>query len=684
LVTGDTNGVDDVFVRNIDSSTTVRASISEGNAQGNVASLGASMHPTVDLVAFQSRATNLVTGDTNAVSDIFVKNLSNGQVRRVSTTSGGIQGNGASTAAAIAVGDVVFLSDATNLVTDDTNGVTDGFINLSSGGLTRRVTNTGLDGDDRSEDNNLSSLGRFVVFESSATNLILGDTNGFSDIFQTDVHGPFTQRVSVSSTQAQANDSSFEPSVSADGRYVAFQSFATNLVTNDTNGHEDIFVRDVLGGTTTRVSVSGAGAQANSVSRLPMISGNGRYVVFLSWASNLVVGDTNAQPDVFVHDRQTSQTVRVSLNSSEQQGDGESDNPAINFDGSFVAFSSGATNLVANDTNASTDVFLRDIAAGTTQRLSVSTSGTQSNGNSSSCDISDDGSRITFSSVASNLVASDTNGVQDIFIRNRANSTTIRASVSTAGVQSNGLSHSPSISGDGMSVAFGSKGTNLVAIDLNDETDIYVRSLSLNTTRIVSVDALGEPNVYPCASPSISVDGLAVSFWTLSPLTPLDRNFKVDVYLNDARLAAETLTRVRGVVEEGSHGSTIFSDNIYYILRPGVTFTTAQAPIELVGEATGSGLSPTRLEFAIEFHSTALAIRQVIEMYNFDTNSYEIVDTRQSTLSDGVVVIAVTANAGRFVDNAGRMRTRISYKASGPVFSYPWRTRIDHIRWTQF
>jgi hypothetical protein len=156
------------------------------------------------------------------------------------------------------------------------------------------------------------------------------------------------------------------------------------------------------------------------------------------------------------------------------------------------------------------------------------------------------------------------------------------------------------------------------------------------------------------------------------------------VYLNDARIPLETLNLVRGVIESGGYNSVLHSDDSHFMLRPGITFTTSQAPIELVVEATGPSLTPTRLEFAIEFHSTAPAIRQTIEMYNFDTNAYETVDTRQSTLTDSVAVVAITSNAGRFVSPTGLMRSRMSYKATGPVFAYPWRTRIDYIRWTQF
>jgi hypothetical protein len=220
--------------------------------------------------------------------------------------------------------------------------------------------------------------------------------------------------------------------------------------------------------------------------------------------------------------------------------------------------------------------------------------------------------------------------------------------------------------------------------DANGVADIFVRSLALNITRRVSVGTSGDQGNQTSTRPTINADGLAVAFDTRSALSPLDRNGVEDVYLNDARIPLETLNLVRGVIESGGYNSVLHSDDSHFVLRPGITFTTSQAPIELVVEATGPSPNPTRLEFAIEFHSTAPAIRQTIEMYNFGTNAYENVDTRQSTLTDSVAVVAITSNAGRFVSPTGLMRSRMSYKATGPVFAYPWRTRIDYIRWTVF
>ena len=203
------------------------------------------------------------------------------------------------------------------------------------------------------------------------------------------------------------------PAISADGRFVAFSSDASNLVAGDTNGRGDIFVRDRLTGTTERLSLASDGTQAN---RLTSISADGRFVTFSSSASNLVAGDTNRQADVFVHDRLTSTTERVSVASDGTQANGDSSFPSISADGRFVTFVSRASTLVAGDTNSRDDVFVHDRQTGTTERVSVASDGTQGNRNSRFSSISADGRFVKFDSAASNLVAGDTNFTYDIFV----------------------------------------------------------------------------------------------------------------------------------------------------------------------------------------------------------------------------------------------------------------------------
>jgi Tol biopolymer transport system component len=238
------------------------------------------------------------------------------------------------------------------------------------------VSTAGTQGDGASTYCAVSGDGRFVAFLSAADNLVAGDTNGHVDVFVRDRQLGTTERVSVSTAGAQADADCLGPAISADGRFVVFSSAATTLVPADTNGKLDVFVHDRQTGITERVSVSSAGVQGDNNSAFPSISGDGRFVAFWSAATNLVSGDTNAHSDVFVHDRQTGVTERVSVSSAGVQADGDSlVSPAISADGRFVAFYSSATNLVPGDTNAQADVFVGDRQLGTTERVSVSSAG---------------------------------------------------------------------------------------------------------------------------------------------------------------------------------------------------------------------------------------------------------------------------------------------------------------------
>jgi Tol biopolymer transport system component len=224
-----------------------------------------------------------------------------------------------------------------------------------------------------------------------------------------------TTRVSVATSGTQGNGSSYSgPSaISADGRFVAFDSEASNLVGGDTNGWGDVFVHDRATGATTRVSVATGGAQGNGDSGaawddVAAISADGRFVAFFSEASNLVAGDTNGVHDVFVHDRDTGVTTRVSVGTGGTEGNGRAHAiPAISADGGHVAFTSEATNLVAGDTNDATDIFVHDRDTGSTTRVSVGTDGTEGNGYSWIPSLSADGTSVAFYSSATNLVAEE-------------------------------------------------------------------------------------------------------------------------------------------------------------------------------------------------------------------------------------------------------------------------------------
>jgi Tol biopolymer transport system component len=407
---------------------TALVSVSSAEAQGNGVSEKAAISATGRYVAFVSSATNLVPGDTNGVADVFVRDRATGVTRRVSVNSRERQGNA-------------------------TSGVTTPSV---------------------------SADGRYVVFTSKATNLVRGDTNHRQDVFLRDRVKGTTQRVSVSSTERQGNARSGEdgaPSITADGHFIVFTSRASNLVADDTNERVDVFVRNRKAGTTVRVSVGAHRAEANGESFDPTISADGQVVAFASVATNLIGADTNKRWDVFVRDRERRITRRISVSDGHVQGNNDSSSPRISDDGRYVAFTSWASNLVRGDTNRRLDVFLRDRTAATTSRVSVSTAGAQANGSSLAPAISGNGRYVTFESAAANLIADDTNGHRDVFVRDRVAGTTHHVSVATDGTHGNGDSRAPAITRGGTLIVFTSTATNLVTGDVNGKADVFLRYL---------------------------------------------------------------------------------------------------------------------------------------------------------------------------------------------------------------
>jgi archaellum component FlaF (FlaF/FlaG flagellin family) len=315
-----------------------------------------------------------------------------------------------------------------------------------------------------------------VAFSSDASDLVPNDTNSATDVFVRDRQAGATERASVDSAGVAGTGTSYAPAISADGRYVVFSSSTSNLVPGDANGVTDTFVRDLQTGSTTLASVDSAGIQANDASYEPAVSGDGRFVAFRSAASNLVPGDTNGVADIFIRDAQAGTTERASLDSAGNAANASSYAPSTSDDGRYVAFSSTATNLVPADTNGRSDIFVRDRQAGTTTRVSLSSSGSQVNGHSYDAAVSGDGSFVAFRSLASNLVSGDTNVAADVFLRGRGTGTVVRVSVDGVGGQANGASDFPSVSAAGIT-AFDSAAANLVSGDTNGATDSFVHQL---------------------------------------------------------------------------------------------------------------------------------------------------------------------------------------------------------------
>jgi Tol biopolymer transport system component len=408
-------------------------SVSSDGMQGNADSYNPAISGDGRFVVFASRASNLVKGDNNGEVDIFVHDMKTGETTRVSVASDGMQGNeSAGPGPAISADGryVAFSSIATNLVDGDTNGVNDVFVHDRK---TRETTRVSVASDGTQANNwsagsycmggcsvlSISAGGRYVTFNSAATNLVEGDTDKGPKIFVHDRVTGETIMVPVP-IEPQEIEKSFGSSISADGRYVAFESWYPF----------DVFLFDRVTGETTRVSASSDGIWGNSRSTGTSISIDGRYVAFSSYADNLVKGDTNnicdingdgvydeSCSDVFVHDRITGENIRVSVSSDGSQANADSGAAIISVDGHFVTFTSNASNLVEGDTNGVADVFVDDRVTGDTIRVSVAGDGTQGNGNSDWSSISADGRYVAYASNATNLVEGDINGFYDIFVR---------------------------------------------------------------------------------------------------------------------------------------------------------------------------------------------------------------------------------------------------------------------------
>jgi len=371
---------------------------------------------------------------------------------------------------------VAFESCSSNLVEDDTNSEYDVFLHdrLTGETIIVSVASDGAHGNGWSGYPSISSDGRHVVFLSSSDNLVDGDTNGILDVFVHNQDTGETVRVSVASDGTEANYASYYPAISADGRYIAYTSDSSNLVEGDTNDTGDIFVHDLMDGETSRVSVASDGTQGNENSSGDSVSANGRYIAFSSAASNLVDDDTNSEPDIFVHDRWSEETTRVSVSSDGDQVNDDTGGPSISADGRIVAFESIASTLVEGDTNGVNDVFVHDRQTGETRRVSVVSDGTQGNNASWFTTISGDGRYVAIESAASNLVDGDTNNDVDIFVHDRQTGETTRVSVASDGTQGNNDSFYPSISGDGRFVTFFSEASNLFRWDSNYTSDVFV------------------------------------------------------------------------------------------------------------------------------------------------------------------------------------------------------------------
>lgn len=402
----------------------VLVSVSSEGEQGNFPCWLASISDDGEQVAFQTYASNLFAGDQNISADVALRDLALGQTAPASTSSSGTLGSSTSGPCMI------------------------------------------------------SGNGRYIVFESAAPNLVAGDTNGVVDIFRRDLLTGVTERISVGAGGAQANGGSSSPTVSADGRYVAFDSIATNLTPLDNNSQRDIFVRDTLLGTTVKASVSFTNGSASGHSYHATISRDGRYVAFDSLADNLVRFDAAGKRDVFVRDMVAQTTRRISVAFDGFEVFDSSFGPCgMSADGRYVAYLSFANDIVDGDTNFSGDIFIFDQQTGVNERVSLDSAGAQANFGSRIPTLSADGRFVCFASSATNLVPGDTNAKDDVFVRDRLLGLTTRVNLTSDGEQSANWGDHPQITPDARYVIFDSFATDLVPDDLNANTDVFRKEL---------------------------------------------------------------------------------------------------------------------------------------------------------------------------------------------------------------
>lgn len=404
---------------------------------------------------------------------------------RASISTFVVEGNDSSTSAVISGngGFIAFTSVSTTLVSNAVSGISNVYVRDINSGITEliSVTSGGSGGSAASFSPSISSDGRYVVFVSQATDLVAGlDDNLANDIFMRDRQAGTTVRISQTSVGGVGNFGSVKPRISPDGRYIVFESSATNLEgTPDTNNSPDIFLWDQTAAVMERVSLTAAGGIPAAGSFSPGVSADGRYIVYHSGAVDMVTGDLGVAVDVFIRDRQLARTERVSVAFPFGDPNADSFDASISHDGRYVAFASEASNLVSGtDVNGQSDIFIRDLVTLTTQVVSRSTSGALGFGESSEPRISGDGRRVVFQSDAPNLVDGDTNGSIDIFVRDLLSGVTQRVSVRTFGVQASDQenSSSPSISTDGRTVAFESRSEDLVDDDSNGVSDVFIRT----------------------------------------------------------------------------------------------------------------------------------------------------------------------------------------------------------------
>lgn len=378
-----------------------------------------------------------------------------------------------------------------------------------------------------------SANGRYATFGTRADNIDPADPSTKAKIYVRDLKKGTLVRMDRTAAGAPANGDSWASSVSAKGRYIAFYSHATNLTPGDANAVGDMFLYDRKKALLRHISLRPDGGFDDGYDSAPSISGSGKLVAYESSATDLVPGDTNSDTDIFVTWWKTGRTVRASLGSGGVEANDSCYEAALSGNGRFVAFRTGATNLVEADTNSEDDVFVRDLRKGVTTRVSVSTAGSEGNAGSGAPSISRSGRYVAFESNSDNLVPGDSNGDDDVFVYDRKRGVTTRVSVASDGAQGDADSFSPAMSRNGRYVAFQSRATNLDGADTNgDVRDIYVHDRKKGTTVRVALTAGGAQSAGRVLNMGFSGNGRVIVFAAdADDFVPTDANGVRDAFV---------------------------------------------------------------------------------------------------------------------------------------------------------
>ncbi len=418
------------------------------------------------------------------------------------------------------------------------------------------ITGQPGDGFVSSDNAQITSNGRYVVFESRHATL----GNAFSpNIFVLDRQTGLVDRVSRGLNNTLPNSSVQFATISDDGRYIAYQTSATNIASTDTSSNTDVFLFDRGTSVTTQVSVGAANSQSNGNSRFPKISGNGQFIVFESTSSNLVALDTNGTSDVFLYTVATGAISLISKSSGGIIGSAESGNPAISFDGSKVVFASSATNLESPDTNGVRDIFVHSVATGVTQLVSKSAGGAQGNQSSEAPTISGDARFVAFWSNASNLVTTPpTNVPPNVHLVDLQTGAIELVSIGTNGLPTSDAATPPALSFDGRYVVFATASSSATPSLL---TDVMWRDRTTGTTRRISRAATGVASGGASSSLDITADGQTVLFASIAKnLVAADNNYSRDVFVVDASFPWQPGTQRVELAASATAGSIDFGN----------------------------------------------------------------------------------------------------------------------------